>query len=217
VTRSRTRIHALAAGYTVVELLMSLSVLGIGTAGVIAMQKVTIDSNRHAKNLAIATRIAEAWADELVADSALWTMSKNGVSSTPQSTLANTDWLKNASAGAISWIRPAYVPTRLFGPAFNALGAPVNPDTQGALAQFCTDLRLAWIKEDNAALPGNGVVRAQIRVFWRRDDNPTVAVATNGDLCAASNAPVDVDANLAAYDVIYLTTAIRQLPKWSSE
>ena len=38
-------------GYTIVELVMSLAVLAIGASGVIAMQKVAVASNRHAKDL----------------------------------------------------------------------------------------------------------------------------------------------------------------------
>ena len=48
MTRSR--------GYTVIELLMALTVLALGASGVVAMQRVTLESNRYAKNLAIATR-----------------------------------------------------------------------------------------------------------------------------------------------------------------
>ncbi|HYO94825.1 MAG TPA: prepilin-type N-terminal cleavage/methylation domain-containing protein, partial [Polyangiaceae bacterium] len=59
-------------GYTFVELLMSLSILSLGVTGVIAMQKVTVTSNQHAKNLAIATQISQSWMDELRADSLMW-------------------------------------------------------------------------------------------------------------------------------------------------
>ena len=47
---ARTRQH----GYTAVELLMAISIFGIGVAGIISMQKVTAVSNAHSKNLAIA-------------------------------------------------------------------------------------------------------------------------------------------------------------------
>ena len=67
--------HGAARGYTIVELLMSLTVLALGTTGVIAMQKVTVVSNSHAKNLAVATGIAAAWADALTADGSIWNSS----------------------------------------------------------------------------------------------------------------------------------------------
>ena len=115
--RGRARRSALRA-YTIVELVMSLSVLAIGVSGVIAMQRVTVSANRHAKNLMLATRIAEAWADQLTADATLWTY-QNGLS-----TLSRTAWLQKANtAGIVDWYVPAYSADRLFGPGFSALAA----------------------------------------------------------------------------------------------
>lgn len=201
-----------AYGYTIVELLMALTVLAIGTAGVIAMQKVAIESNRYAKNLSIATRVGEAWADELTADAQLWTY-KAGV----PTTLNNTDWLNNVTN--LSWFRPAFSARRQFGPAFSPLGIPLDPNTQGPLAHFCVDLRLAILRPELASLPsvptsGDGVIRAQIRVFWPRDDvsiPPSNAATAN--VCDAANGPGVNDQNISAYHVIYLTTTVRQPPQ----
>ena len=98
------RRRALARGYTIVELMMSLSVLAFGVTGVIAMQKVTVSSNRNAKDLAIATRIAEAWADQLATDASLWTVDVNGNSTRP-----STTWLKLADpTQTVDWFSPAF-------------------------------------------------------------------------------------------------------------
>ena len=59
-------------GYTVVELMMALAVMAIGLSGVIAMQKVTLSSNGHARKLALATRLGQSWLDELAADAGQW-------------------------------------------------------------------------------------------------------------------------------------------------
>ena len=219
-TRRRALLRV-ARGYTIVELLMSLSVLAIGASGVIAMQKVAIASNRHAKDLSVATRIAEAWADQLALDASLWMIKASGAS-----TLANTTWLKMANPSqTVDWFIPSYSPLRSFGPAFGALGAPVNPATRPELAQFCTHLRLAFLHIDVPPPPvagaltaptgtnsGNGVIRAQIRVFWQAEDS-TVGLPTsaNGDLCSLDSA--SLTANLGAFHVLYLTTAVRQSPQ----
>ncbi|HEY5373092.1 MAG TPA: prepilin-type N-terminal cleavage/methylation domain-containing protein, partial [Polyangiaceae bacterium] len=52
-------------GYTAVELMMAIAVFGIGVAGIISMEKVTSVANQHAKNVAIATHIAQSWLDTL--------------------------------------------------------------------------------------------------------------------------------------------------------
>ena len=59
-------------GYTAVELMMAIGIFGVGVTGIIAMQKVTVVSNQHAKNLGIASHIAESWLDMLATDSVTW-------------------------------------------------------------------------------------------------------------------------------------------------
>lgn len=181
-------------GYTIVELMMSLAVLAIGASGIIAMQKVTVASNQHAKNLAVATRISEAWADALAADASLWNSTTDLTS--------ETAWLRNTPTNG-NWIRPAWVDARQFGPAFSALGDPVQTTS---LAQFCTDIRLTWLHP--ADPPGSGLIRAEIRVFWKREG----AVMTNvvSDICAAANTPAQVTANSDGYRFVMLTTAVSE-------
>jgi type IV pilus assembly protein PilV len=215
-----------ARGYTVVELMMALAVLAIGTTGVIAMQRVVLESNRYAKNLAIATRIAEGWADELDADAQLWTPRANGGGANIP-TVGNTDWLNNVNT--LTWFRPNFVARRQFGPAFGPLGQTLDPGIQGAQAQFCVDLRLGWIRPEVAtasagttttALPrsGNGVIRAQVRVFWPREDVPVTTTGPNASkaMCDPANGPGPDDSNLVFYNVIYLTTTIRETVGQSS-
>lgn len=185
-----------ARGYTIVELMMSLSVLAIGASGVIAMQRVTLASNQHAKNLAVATGIAEAWADALAADGTQWN------SSTDLAT--DTEWLRLV-ADAPLWIRPAYAPARQMGPGFGPLGDPTN--TAG-LARFCTDLRFTWMRRDTQA-PGAGLIRAEIRVFWKRD-NAVTASALPANLCDDTNPPATVDTQSNGYHFVMVTTAIAQ-------
>jgi type IV pilus assembly protein PilV len=209
-------------GYTVVELLMSLTVLALGASGIVAMQRVTIESNRYAKNLAIATRVGEAWADQLVADAARWT---------PVSPITNTTWLNRAGActslstDPIGWLEPAWDADRVFGPAFDALGNPVDLGTSSpdSVTQFCVHLRYAWLHCEDPSVPGgtkgNGVVRAEIRVFWRRDDDrssSSASFATTGQskLCDPEDiAGVSGDIDKGGYNVIYLSTAIREVPQ----
>lgn len=194
-----------ARGYTIVELLMSLTVLAFGVSGVMAMQKVTISNNREAKNLALATRIAEAWMDELVTDGMLWTLDNTGTS-----TLNNTVWLKATTTGNTgTWAVPDWSATRSFGPGFGALGQPSNHDASTDLQHFCTHVRLAFLKSETLPTKGNGVIRAQVRVFYRRE-SPGVTSVPTGKICDIK--PPLFDANINALSVVYLTTAIRQQP-----
>jgi len=191
-------------GYTIVELMMSIGVLAIGVSGVIAMEKVTVATNRNAKEIATATRVAEAWADELTADAATWTTDSSGASTRP-----STIWLSAAVAnGTVDWFTPAYSAALSFGPAFGPQGNPVDP-AGGHV--YCTQLRLAFIHDENTPTVGNGMIRAQIRVFWLREDYVD-SVPANVVNAPCSAQPADLTTYSTAFNFIYLTTAVRQLP-----
>jgi type IV pilus assembly protein PilV len=184
-------------GYTIIELMMSLTVLAIGTSGVIAMQRVTLESNAYAKNLAVATGIASAWADALAADASLWNRAND---------LGDTAWLDQV--GTVGFFRPAYDTDRQLGAGFSPLGAPLV-DADSAKAVYCTDLRLTQVVDPNVQ-PGAGLIRAEIRVFWRRPGAVT-ATAAPADICAnGTNPPSNVDANEGAYHVVYVSTLLAQ-------
>ena len=88
-------------GYTLVELMMAIALFTVAVLGIISMQKITVVSNAHAKNLAIAQRIAQTWATQLQMDSSSWvtTFDAQGVLQQPSE----------------AWIRPAFVTGRIGG------------------------------------------------------------------------------------------------------
>lgn len=155
-------------GYTAVELMMAIGIFGIGVTGIIAMQKVTAVSNRHAKNLAIATRIAESWMDMLATDAVTWNHPSPG-NAFPD--IGQTTWLqlvKPNADGVNDWRLPPYSTALQFGPAFDALGNPLDTATANAAdIAFCSHLRLSWLYQPTVS--GNGLIRAEVRVFWLRD------------------------------------------------
>jgi type IV pilus assembly protein PilV len=189
-----------ARGYTVVELLMALAVFGIGVVGVIAMQKVTSTSNRHAKNLATATHIAQSWLERLAVDATRWDQS--------HTLAATTTWLKAAQPLAnATWQLPAAdTVTELFGPGFGALGQPLPAPGSAGEIVFCTHLRLTYLI-DPASQPGNGLIRAEVRVFWPRDGEP---YANGADYCDAGANATNIGRAPESFHFVYKSTAIRQ-------
>lgn len=191
-------------GYTVVELMMALAVLTIGLGGVIAMQKVTVVANWNAKNLAIATHIAQSWLDEIQADSAQW----NGTND-----FNETDWLVNVGGEdtpAAAWFRPVYSETRKFGAGFDALGSPVTTQELATRAHFCSDLRLTWLGSQTGMKQGAGLVRVEARVYWLRDGITGLADSVPTSVCALTPQEMDDPANQALFHIIYLSTAVRE-------
>lgn len=189
-------------GYTVVELMMAISVMVIGLGGIIAMQKVTVASNMNAKNVAIATHIGQAFLDELAAESNAWTQADN---------FASTAWLTNVGAQGTTpaWFAPAYNATRSLGPGFDALGNPVLAANMNSDAQFCVHLRLTWLSAQNSGKTGAGLIRTEVRVYWRREGTGFTTANWSSSSCIT---PEDY-ANWSGaprFHNVYLASAVRQ-------
>ena len=188
------RKRALRRGYTLVELMMALALFTVAVLGIISMQKITVVSNAHAKNVAMAQRIAQAWAGQLEMDGSAWRSA------------FGSGWLND---GAI-WQRPAYITDRAFGGAFDALGNPLS-DGDVSKAHFCTHVRMSWLYPTNSGVGGNGMLRAEIRVFWLRDGE--AALDSNASMCSNGQTGAQAIAiGLATerYNFVYQTVGIRQ-------
>lgn len=189
-------------GYTMVELLMAITIFAIGVSGIISMQKIVATSNQHAKRLAIATHIAEAWQQQLAADAAAW---NHPSPNNDAPDIAETSWLVEANTNPDVWLIPAWIPSRRFGPAFDALGEVVDPTANLAQAQFCTHVRLSWLYPDTA---GNGLIRTEVRVFWLREDMGGTVNALQ--LCDDSTDPALIEGAGVKYHFVYETSAVKQ-------
>ncbi len=188
-------------GFTIVELMMALTILAIGVSGIVAMQKVTLASNQHAKDLALATHIAQAWVEQLNADAAAW---NHPSQSNTARDIGETNWLGVADTNENVWFRPSYVAALDFGPSFDALGNVVT-DADVANARFCTNIRLSWLYPDTA---GNGLIRAEVRVFWLREG--AGGGINNNSVCDPKNNATTIGQAFDKYHFVYEATAIKQ-------
>lgn len=180
---------------------MAISIFAIGASGVIAMQKVTVHASKHARDLAIATHIAQAWLDQLTTDAAAWNHPSPKVVS---SDLNDTVWLQIVQNNAGQWIRPGYSGARAFGAGFDALGNPVS-DVNAADAVFCANIRLSWLYP---GVGGNGLVRTEVRVFWLRDGQGSPI--NNQPICDPGTATAAVDDAGIKYHFVHQASAVKQ-------
>lgn len=188
-------------GYTIVELMMALAILAIGVSGIVAMQKVTVAANQHAKNMAIAAHIAQAWQEQLAADASKW--NHPSANNATRDIDTDTTWLRQVDS-TTNWFRPSYSNALGFGAAFDALGNPVS-DSDIAEAPFCVNVRLNWLYPDSA---GNGLVRAEVRVFWLREGMG--GSPNNAPVCSSGISAATVTQNYQRYHFVYLTSAIKE-------
>lgn len=160
MSRARNR------GYTVVEVLSAMTLFAIGAAGVIGMQRVTIQGGMDARNFDIATNIAREWQHRLQRDAMIhWTEPNSLITASNRD--IKTAWLKDAVIGA-GWKVPAAQPAlEGNGTEFDLLGRELMPGDPNRV--FCVQYRLSWIASDMAAAGlTSAVLRSEVRVFWSR-------------------------------------------------
>jgi prepilin-type N-terminal cleavage/methylation domain-containing protein len=199
MTRAARRAGPRTRGYTVIEVMIALTLLAIGTTGVIAMQKVTTIANRDAKNLVVATQVARGWLERLRADAVQWNH-PSPLNST--SDLAQTKWLNNVDG---KWFRPT--DDALGSPSADVLGNDVR-DTNLADAMYCTNVRLTWLYNPPASAAEAYLIRAEVRVYWVRDG--AGGTVTKLNICDPATDLALVSPAVERYHFVYVTSAIAQ-------
>jgi type II secretory pathway pseudopilin PulG len=188
-------------GYTVVEIMISMAILMIGTSGIIAMQKVTAVANRDAKNLVVANQIARTWVERLRADAMKWNHPSPFQTTSDQNT--DTTWLNTANITTNAngpWFQPA---TRTFDGFGNDVAAG------SAEAVYCTQLRLTWLYGPPGTVAAPYLIRAEVRVFWLRDGGGGIDPPTAG-FCTDAMFVTDIGSSLTRYHFVYVATALTE-------
>lgn len=149
---SRKNRHA-QAGFTLVEVMIAIGIMTVGSLGILSMHQAVSNANRSAQEMNTALAITERWIERIERDSLSWT--EQGVTST---SLSGTNYLSTiaGSVGATDWFRPAVVGEEHY--AANYFGADVTDTSE---IKYCTNLRLHWIRQGSS-------VRVDVRTFWYR-------------------------------------------------
>jgi prepilin-type N-terminal cleavage/methylation domain-containing protein len=187
-------------GYTAVEVMMALTLLVIGSVGVMSMQRAAVQGNADAREMDVATSIARMWLERLERDATLWTPSTVAV--VPPANLPSAILVNENFTG--QW----YVPqTRLVaagaqndieGAGFDILAQDMASMTQNGL-RYCVNLRVTPLTVDQT------LMRAEVRVFWPRN------LATAPDINYCNQAPpTTLDEDVTKYHFVYAATALRQ-------
>jgi type II secretory pathway pseudopilin PulG len=204
----RTRKRADSRAYTAVEVMLSIVVLGIGAAGVMSMQKASIQGNNDARMLDMANSIAREWQERLRRDAMTWTQpdENGGTQNWSTNTLLISQFAASGSVGAFQYLT---IPTAGYttdmpsgySRAFDILGRDVPFNGSGYPgAVFCAQVRGDWLDPNQ-----NQILRTTVRVYWLAQ----MLTAPSGQFCV-SDSP---DTNSAAtYHFVYATSAVRRTP-----
>jgi prepilin-type N-terminal cleavage/methylation domain-containing protein len=215
---SRGQHAATARGYTAVEVLMAMTIMAIGAAAVMSMQKAAIQGNLDARKTDLANSIARTWVERLQRDAMNWTM--------PSSAYPTGD-----DFAAARLIQPYvgkgwYLPTALMkittpetmSPGFDILGRDVEFNDLPN-AQFCVNVRLTWLTPPalTASPVEPGLIRADVRVLWPRAlFNSPLGGSAGGfcidDVASQVNPDVYTAGTQPQYHAIYLTTILTENP-----
>lgn len=195
-------------GYTAVEVLSAMTLFAIGAAGVIGMQRVTIQGGADAHRFDVAVNIANEWTSRLQRDSTRWT-EPSAASPATINLSTNTKWVKDVASCSTAFCGPTLPASGSeagMSPAFDSFGRDLPTGTTDAM--YCVQYRLQWIAPPGSApnLNLTALMRAEVRVFWSRLEKPIIGDCTNP--------PEDPDGTNAhkTYHFVYATTAIRENP-----
>ena len=151
MTGSTTRSRA---GFTLVEVMIAIGIMTVGSLGILSMHHAVSGANRSAHELNTGLAITERWIERIERDSLAW--STQGLNT---SELAGTAYLSElaGTVSATDWFTPAPSDTdEHFG--FNYFGE--DTDTSSEI-KYCTNLRLSWLRQGSSA-------RVDVRTFWYR-------------------------------------------------
>ena len=197
-------------GFTLIEVLLALGIMTTGAVALLGFQRHVARSNRHARNVATATQIAENWVERLKVDARTW-WQRGQRDITPRidqgMILGPTEWLEQMSGVEMQFFQPTITAgtTPNISYAYDLDGLDQNPALR--THRFCSSLRFGWVRYGIA-------LRADVRVYWPKDVVPDETIdPTAADLfllCDDKNVELmPGGTGHPNYHVVYLSTVLR--------
>jgi prepilin-type N-terminal cleavage/methylation domain-containing protein len=204
-------------GYTAVEVMLSIAVLAVGSAGVMAMQKAAVLGNNDARMTDMANSIARQWIERLRWDANFWSQGQGATQVLAANWANQTFFISSVGANPGTWMlacgpgwaRPCSFAngganSNVLGPAADILGRDVAA-TGGSYpgAVFCTDIKGDW-------LVSNELMRVTVRVYWLKQmyTKPGAAFCTQTNT-QSPGLPDGADAS-QVYHFVYATTLLKK-------
>ncbi len=195
-----------ARGFTVIEILIAMTLMMIGAAAVITMQKTAIQANLDARKTDVANAIARMWVERLRRDAMQWTYVPGNGSAVTIS--ATNQTLINQTGG---WVFPAgefssqgSAPVMSY--AFDILGRDLDKSADVASTNFCVNIQIVPVSPVTMVPP---IYRADVRVLWPRAIwLPASTAGAPVSFCTVVDQGLAAGTSTQLYHSIYVTTAL---------
>lgn len=175
-----------ASGFTLLEVMMALTVLAIGMLGIVALQAATVGSTQDASQFSTANAVTRTWIQRLQRDAQRWNHPSTMFPT--RDDITETAWLQFADSAANKWFRPNESAMEPYlTAAFDRNGLDVKVD-DNLNSVYCTHLRLRRLYPD--------LIRAEVRVFWKKRR------LTNGPVYMAHKLENGICSTTGAEDVL---------------
>ncbi len=184
-----------ALGYSVVEVMMAMALLGLGAVGVLASLKSVAIGGAGVRDFDAATSIAQGWVDRVAADATAW------VSTT---TFGGAGLLASGASGN------AFLPAQAYGSTTLRAGADLHGndvDPAAANRKFCTALGYRCTA-GGAPGPACASIVVGAAVFWPREGTAGAPAQFCTATIAAGALPMDGSDRAQAFDDVYRTVTI---------
>ena len=194
-------------GFTLVEVMIAIGIMTIGSLGILSMHHAVSAANRSAHEMNTAISITERWIERVDRDSLGWTEEGENAQS-----LAGTAYLR-ALAGTAEpsgWFKPIPANPDNEAAAFTYAG---TDDIQGNATKFCVNLSMSWVRVGSSA-------RVDVRTFWLREGfvpggatHPNWVTGADflGANCEAANATQWEANNAPNIEMVTASTVVRWL------
>ena len=176
------------SGFTLIEVMVAIGLMTVGSLGILSMQSATMKANRTARQLTTAQNISQSWLDRLERAALEWTTEG-------QLSVTGVPYFDNLrlQTDTTGWFRPQSAVSTERN-MFEWDGSDTKLVTSYDDARYCTHVRLTWFNVGSS-------VRADVRTIFIREGLSSAAGAVSGDklktaTCyGANSAPPDPTAN----------------------
>lgn len=160
--RIRNQKRRIAAGFTILEVMMAMGIVAAGAVAIIGLQVTALRANEQARRQTQASAIAREWADRIRRDGARFRRNAGATG------VEQTQWLSQVVPQNGLWLTPAVFAVPPAGVESVAYDHNGRPTAAGVNTRYCVNVRFTWA-DGNAGATTNAAVRAEVRVAYPRD------------------------------------------------